>query len=154
MPGYNPYQYYPMSYQNQQQIPQQMVQQMPQQVQTTQIQNGGFVSVRGEMEARNYPVAPGNSITFKDETAPYVYTKTMGFSQLDRPTFEKYKLVKEEAEITPEATQQNTHLNDEITNLKSEIEKLWEQIEGLKNDYNKPEPAPKRTAKREKDGDD
>ena len=69
-----------------------------------QIQNGGFISVRSEDEARNYPIAYGNSITFKDETAPYVYVKTMGFSQLDRPVFEKFRLVKEsdvpEAEIS------------------------------------------------------
>ena len=61
-----------------------------------QIQNGGFVCVSSEEEARKYPVAYGNSVTFKNENAPYVYTKTMGFSQLDRPLFEKYKLVKEE----------------------------------------------------------
>ena len=41
-----------------------------------QIQNGGFISVRNEQEARNYPIAPGNSVTFKDENMPYVYVKT------------------------------------------------------------------------------
>lgn len=56
-----------------------------------QIQNGGFVSIRSMEEAQNYPVAPGNSVTFKDENAPYIYTKTMGFSQLERPVFEVYK---------------------------------------------------------------
>lgn len=61
-----------------------------------QIQNGGFICVPSEDEARKYPVAPGNSVTFKNENAPYVYTKTMGFSQLDRPLFEKFRLVKEE----------------------------------------------------------
>lgn len=61
-----------------------------------QIQNGGFISVPSEEDARRYPVAPGNSVTFKNENAPYVYTKTMGFSQLDRPLFEKFRLVKEE----------------------------------------------------------
>ena len=61
-----------------------------------QIQNGGLVSIPNEEEARKYFVAPGNSVTFKDENAPYVYTKTMGFSQLDRPLFEKFRLVKEE----------------------------------------------------------
>ena len=74
----------------------------PQAQPVQQIQNGGLVSVRNEMEARNYPIAPGNSVTFKDETAPYVYTKTMGFSQLDRPIFDKYRLIKEEpTEETP-----------------------------------------------------
>ena len=59
-----------------------------------QIQNGGFISVSSEEDARKYPVAPGNSVTFKNENAPYVYTKTMGFSQLDRPLFEKFRLQK------------------------------------------------------------
>jgi len=63
-----------------------------------QIQNGGFVTVRSESDARNYPVAPGMSVTFKHETAPYCYTKTMGFNQFEAPRFEKFRLVKEEDE--------------------------------------------------------
>ena len=60
MPNYyNPYYQQPQMNYQPQQIP-------------SQIQNNGFISVRSELEARNYPVAPGNSITFKDETAPYV----------------------------------------------------------------------------------
>lgn len=79
--------------------------QMAQQMQTS------FVNVRSEAEARNYPVAYGNSITFKDETQPYVYTKTMGFSQLDRPVFEKYRLVKEEAQESPQIAQSDNSIN-------------------------------------------
>lgn len=60
------------------------------------IQNGGFIAVRGEMEARNWPVAPGNSVTFKDETAPYVYTKTATYNQLEAPQFIKYRLERED----------------------------------------------------------
>ena len=66
--------------------------QMPQ----PQPQPRGFVRVQSENEARTYPVAPGTSVTFIDENAPYCYTKTMDFSQLDRPKFERYRLVKEE----------------------------------------------------------
>lgn len=66
------------------------------------IMQSGFVSVQSEQEAKSYPVAPGNSITFKDENSPYCYVKTMGFSQLDRPTFEKYRLVKEGEPVTEE----------------------------------------------------
>ena len=92
-----------------------------------QTQNNGFVSVRSEAEARNYPVAYGNSVTFKDETAPYVYTKTMGFSQLDRPIFDKYKLVKEETgDPIPEPKE------DLFGDIKSEIGKLWQEIDLLK----------------------
>lgn len=117
------YQYYPQYYQ-------QPNYQMPQNIQPSvpqQIQNGGFVSVRNENEARSYPVAIGNSVTFKDETEPYVYTKTMGFSQLDRPIFEKYKLVKEEVEEEiPEKKEK------EIDSIKSDILKLWGEVNELK----------------------
>ena len=97
----------------------------PQQYQMQQ--SNGFVSVRSEQEARSYPVAYGNSVTFKDETAPYVYTKTMGFSQLDRPVFEKYKLVKEESfEEVPEKD------NLKVTDLQEQINSLWKEINYLK----------------------
>ena len=33
-------------------------------------QQSPFITVRSEAEARNYPVAYGNSVTFKDETSP------------------------------------------------------------------------------------
>ncbi len=50
--------------------------------------------------AKSYPVAPGNSVSFKIENQPFLCTKTMGFSPLEKPTFETYRLVKEdEAEI-------------------------------------------------------
>ena len=91
-----------------------------------QIQNGGLVSVRSMVEARNYPVAPGNSVTFKDENAPYVYTKTMGFSQLDRPIFEVFRLVKED--MTPEVDTKPMDYRQEINELKAEIEKLKKMI--------------------------
>lgn len=105
---FNPYaqQFAQQMFPAQQMQPQQMQQQpqpaqAPQQGQPQQIQNGGFVSVRSRAEAQGYPVAPGNSVTFKDETAPFVYVKTMGFSSLDRPTFEAFRLVKEDAEPAP-----------------------------------------------------
>lgn len=63
-----------------------------------QIQNGGFVGVRSINEAFTYPVAPGNAVTFRDETAPYIYEKTQGFSQLERPVFKKFRLVEETAD--------------------------------------------------------
>lgn len=96
--------------QMQMQMPTQQPAQMPgagQQAQAQQptIQQSGFVLVQSEQDARAYPVAPGNSITFKDELRPYCYVKTMGFSSLDRPVFEKYRLVKEEEQQAAEASQ-------------------------------------------------
>lgn len=124
MPIMNPYYYQNIpQYQPQQQMAQQPMQ---------QIQNGGFVSVRNEIEAMNYPVAHGMSVTFKDETAPYIYTKTMGFSQMDRPTFEKYKLVKEAVD-DPQEEPRNV-----LEDVKSEISALWGEINALKEQPKKP----------------
>lgn len=116
------YPQYFMQQQPQQMQPQQMI---PQQ-QTQQIQNGGFVPVPSEEVARNYPVAPGNSVTFKNENAPYVYTKTMGFSQLDRPIFEKYKLVREE-----DAPELAPHKD---LDWKDEAHRIWDEIDVLKKE--------------------
>lgn len=104
--------------------------------QQMQIQNGGFVSVRSMEEALNYPVAPGNSVTFKDEVSPYVYTKTQGFSQLDRPVFEKYRLVKEENVIQAEkpAAGPEYALKSDMDALKEEIDALRKEMEEAKDE--------------------
>lgn len=112
MANYPNYYMYNPNFQSQQQMP------------TQQIQNGGFIPAPNEAFARNYPVAYGNSVTFKDESAPYVYTKTMGFSQLDSPVFEKYRLVKEDVAEKVEETPKNDY--------KAEIDSLWKEIEYLK----------------------
>ena len=103
------------------------------------IQDAGFVSVRNEMEARNYPVGYGKSITFKDENAPYVYTKTMGFSQLETPRFEKYKLVKEEPETAQKEQFPSSQDKLPVYAEKSEIEAIWSEIEAIKKNMVKKE---------------
>lgn len=120
MPYYNSYQqYYPTNVAPTQQ---------------TQIQNGGFVSAPNEAFARNYAVAHGMSVTFKDETQPYIYTKTMGFSQMEQPIFEKYRLVKEE---TDEKQDTPVKIEDEIRALWKENKALRGEIEGLRNESKK-----------------
>jgi len=108
---------------------QQMQQLQPQQ---QQIQNGGFVTVRSEQEARNYPVGYGTSITFRDENAPYIYCKTMGFSQLDQPIFEKYKLVKENAQDP--VSEYKELDNSAFDSIKGEIGNIWKEIDALKKE--------------------
>lgn len=107
--------------------------------QNQQPQNAGFVSVPSEDVARNYPVAYGNSVTFKNENAPYIYTKTMGFSQLDRPTFEKFKLIKEEAPTEqPEPVQapkvEVKDFTEDIDKLKTDLVNARVDIDNLKAD--------------------
>lgn len=101
--------------------------QNPYQMPTTQ--NGGFVTVRSEDEARNYPVAPGNSVTFRNESAPYIYTKTAGSSPLDHPVFDRYRLVKEEAEpVSAPVIDTDFVKKTEFDALKAEFEKLRTEI--------------------------
>lgn len=106
---------------------------------------GGFVRVQSEQEARAYPVAPGNSITFIDESRPYCYTKSVDMSQLDRPKFDRYRLVKEEdapapsgvdAPVRPENGPQSHDApgvgKSSDYALKTDLGPLWAEIEALK----------------------
>lgn len=92
--------------------------------------------VQSEQEARAYPVAPGNSITFKDESQPYCYVKTMGFNQLDRPTFERYRLVKEDSPVTaqnaPTSEDSADGSKDTAYALKSDLGAIWREIDAIK----------------------
>lgn len=142
--SYYPVTYQPNYYSNpyQPQYQPQMIQQPQQQTPSAQrmpqpaIQQSGFVLVQSEQEARAYPVAPGNSITFKDESQPYCYVKTMGFNQLDRPVFERYRLVKEEtpSEVAEAHISANTAQEgkDIPYALKSDIEALRGEIDDLR----------------------
>lgn len=102
--------------------------------QNMQIQNGGYVTVRNEEQARNYPVAPGSSLTFFNETEPYCYKKTMSFSPLDHPIFEKYKIVKEEiTEPAPPAQERkDPEWRPEIDFICDRIDKLEEELKAIK----------------------
>ena len=121
-------------------------------------QSAQFVRVRSEHEARMWPVAPGNSVTFIDENAPYCYTKTVDMSQLDRPRFERYRLVKEES--APEPTQapvppvggsvMQDHRVEEYA-LRSDLEGLQRQVEKLERRLNDGKSADESTAKSDAD---
>lgn len=112
-----------------------------------QQQNGTqIISVRSEMEARNYPIAPNSSIIFKDENAPYIYIKTMGISQFDTPSFDKFKLVREDT-VLPQETASNALVdNSVIEELKADISGILDEIEGIKKKLN--------NRPRRKDGED
>jgi hypothetical protein len=123
-------QYYPYQY---------PYQQAYQQTQLNQVQNTGLVSVRSMEEAYNYPVAPGNSITFKDETQPFVYTKTKGFSPLEQPVFEKYRLVKVDesqnvAQNMPKTPETGFDAQKQVKLLWEEVNALKSKIEGVNDD--------------------
>lgn len=138
---YNTYpQYFPQNYPQYSTMPQQVNQQANQP--TQQIQNGGFIPVPNIEVARSYHVAPGTSVTFIDENAPYVYTKTRGFSQFEPPVFEKLRLVKEEdAPQTPQIAQNTASTDKQVNSIeyatKAEIEALRDAQAVLQNEIDK-----------------
>lgn len=122
-----PMPYYPYFSQNAPQMGQ-LPQMQPFQQQSNT--RSDFVVVRSEEEARNFPVAFGNTVTFKNESEPYMYTKTMGMSQLDRPVFEKYKLIKEQAQETKAPVKND--LEQIVARIQEENKTIWKEIELLK----------------------
>ena len=143
-----PYPYYQYPNYNQMYLQQMQNYQQPQQ--NTQIQNGGFVIVKDINEAQRYPVAPGNSVTFKVESQPYICTKTLGFSQLDQPIFEVCRLVKEDNSAPKEEMEEDIsvieylplkdadEIKQDISELRSEIDFIKElvemDVEGVKDE--------------------
>lgn len=83
----------------------------------------GIVPVQSEQDVARYPVAPGNSITFRIEGTPYIYTKTMGVSQFEQPVIEKYRLVKETVEPPK---QEEYATKAELDELRETLKKLTE----------------------------
>lgn len=123
--GYGTWMGYPSStVQQTQQIQQPQQPQQPQ-----QIQNGGFVIAPSEEFARNYPVAPGTKVTFKDENLPYLYTKMAGFSLLDQPVFEKFKLIKEGDEAAGTEGKSGLELLEEaVSEMRKDVNALKEYV--------------------------
>jgi len=147
MPNYySPYPY-PQQYGYQVQQPQQQTVQQ-------QIQNGGFLTAPSEEYVKNYPVALGNCVTFKIEGQPFVMEKSMGFSQLESPKIEKYRLIKEDM---PERSDLTKKDDIDIKSIILSIDKTNEQIDMLWDEINKLKNAKLKNLgrnKRDKDGDD
>ena len=102
--GYqNPYYPQPMPDNLMQMQQPQMQPQMQPQIQNP-IAQGGVQWVNGEMEARNWMVAPNAAIALWDSSAPTVYLKQADAS--GKPSLKIYDLV-ERAETAPNAPQKS-----------------------------------------------
>lgn len=103
--------------------------------QTSQV---GFMSVRGKDIAVNYPIAPGNTIFFKDEIAPFIYVKTMGYSPLDKPVLDIYK--REDYASAPVQEAASVNKDDSvIEKMQDDINSILDDIDGIKKRlYNRP----------------
>lgn len=132
-----PQMYYPQFPQQfQQQYQQPMQQQQPQQFQQ-QIQNGGFMSVRTEEEAYNWPIAPGVGMTFKVENAPVIIDKARGFSPLEQPVVKVYDMI----ERVPQQQQSAAAQPQEVPIAppvdyaeRADVEAIRLELEGFKAD--------------------
>lgn len=88
--------------------------------------------------AKSYPVAPGNSVSFKIENQPFLCTKTMGFSPLEKPVFETYRLVKEdEAEIAEDKPEYV--LKEELAAIESRLAEIEKSLKPRSRKKEEPE---------------
>lgn len=78
------------------------VQMRSQVMQPPSAQQSGVQWVSGELEARNYLIAPNSAVALWDSTAPRVYLKQADAS--GRPTLKAFDLI-ERTETAPEAAQ-------------------------------------------------
>lgn len=109
-----------------------------------QIQNGGFMVVPSEDMARTYPVAPGNCVTFKIEGKPIVMEKSMGFSQLEAPRIDRYRLIREEdapkeQNLPQNEAKDNFVKNEAIDEIKGQIKGIFDDIDDIKKRLEKVE---------------
>lgn len=112
-----------------------------------QPQQASFIRVQNEQQAREWPIAPGGSMTFIDDNAPYCYTKSMGMSQFDVPVFKRFKLTEEPTEVvhvTPEPASgvPQVNLSDYIT--KAEFEPFKALLERIEKELYNNEPIEQR----------
>lgn len=95
-----------------------------------------FIRVQSETQAREWNVAPGNSVTFVDDNAPYCYTKSMGMSQFDAPVFKRFRLVEEppqSVQNTPQTASETQEVNLPEYITKAEFEALETLVNDIQN---------------------
>lgn len=93
-----------------------------------------FMSIRGKEIAVNYPIAPNNTIIFRDELEPYIYVKSMGYSPLDKPVMDIYR--REEPNLAQESTPKVKEDNSIIEKIQDDIKAIFDDIEGIKKKIN------------------
>ena len=137
MPYYNSYQqsYAPFQPNYQQSYQQQPQMQTPMQTPINP-QNTGIIWVQGEIGARAYPVAAGNSVLLMDSEGQNFFIKSADMSGM--PTMKKYSY----SEVVEEPLKLESHDNrdydtaklasrDEVKKLQEEVVELKKQLEAM-----------------------
>lgn len=99
-----------------------------------QLINGSFVIVPNETSVLSWPIAPGTSMTFKIENAPFLYTKMRGTSPFDQPIIKRYRLVEENLvqDTGSSDPQPQTHQDEYV--LKTDFQKLMTVIRSMQDE--------------------
>lgn len=104
----------------------------PQQPIMTQQPNNTFVPVSNINEAKNYMVAYGNSVIFRDENQPMVfYTKTAN-SQFEAPIFKIFDMVERKQEMPVNAPKDEKAMDLPVYVTKEEFGALQKELDALK----------------------
>lgn len=143
VPQYTPQ--YPQNTQTGQQINNTPISPTPE-PQKPQVQYSFMMAPSVEV-ARDYPVAPGNTVNFLIENQPYLCTKSMGFSPFEGAKFEKCRIVKEEE--TPAQEPKAEEAKPDYV-LKEDFEKL----EGRMDEFEKLLKATKKKSRKDDEVED
>ena len=113
---------------------QQPAQQQTQPQQSEQLVSGGFVVIPTEEDAKRYPVAPGNLVTFKIENEPIMIEKSMGRSQFSSPEYKYYKLCEYDNQTKVDNVTEDVS-NSDMEFMKKSFEHIEKRLESLSDSY-------------------
>lgn len=100
--------------------------------QMPQVQDNVIIPVQNEQEARNYLVAPGHSVNFKDENKPMVFYAKTVISQFEPPIFKIFDMVERTPESPVNAPQHTQTMDLSIYATKDEIQAVQKELQALK----------------------
>lgn len=101
--------------------------------QQAQAQQSNLIHVANENQARESYVAPGGSMMFIDDNAPYIYTKTAGTSQLEPAVFKRFKIIEDSAaQNSSEQASNASQINLSEYMTKAEFEPFKAVIDDMK----------------------
>ena len=82
-------------------------------------------------EALNWPIAPGNMLTFKDPDGKHYYEKSLGWSPYEGVKFVEYSISEPVVNKPVMAEVPKKETNSEVEDLKNDIYDLKNQIAEL-----------------------
>lgn len=93
-----------------------------------------YIFTRDRSEAEGWPIAPGNTLVFKDQNGAYFYTKSLGFGPNEKPIFISYKREDFVEPVQSEQVEQNSFKEQfdkyksstdlEISSLKTSLDEI------------------------------